>query len=477
MSIESQLREALSARADEADLGSPSTDPYARVSGAIAIDRRRRRTAALAGVAAVAVIAVAVPTLAGGLGRDSTTPAKRTQVVVPGPEDPRWASMATWPTRGSLADDSAFLTRVRARTLAPKVLYAGDLTTARVVVLWSPDAENGNTNGRVSLQEGPRGASLDELAETASGTPLTSDAVSVLVGTTRQATAILLTSPGNRSASLSTSLTIGRDGSVSRTWRDVALSNGAAVVEAQSAGWVSRVRLGDSSGMPDLSSLKSVSSPDATICFSCTGDDFRVKAEAATSDSVAATLGLQPTEVQTTTFYYGPVDKQVAATSRGVPGSIEDGTSMLFVADSRLAEGQVLRSAILLTSGKDGTGESAELATAVPIEADTAEQRPFTLVGQTDDQRTLLEVFAPHAAAVTITSDAPSLFPDASSAIKGSSARFTLDEVGVRDHRLVATRDSAGHELGRWPLELPGNAYDVGPTVPVQPIAPFTSGG
>jgi hypothetical protein len=343
------------------------------------------------------------------------------------------------------------------------VLYAGDLATARVVLLWSPDAEDGNPNGRLSLQEGPRGASLDELAETASGTPQTLDAASALVGTTQRATAILLSSPRTRSASLSTSVTIDRDGTVSRDWKDVPLADGAAVVEVGSAGWASRVRLGGSDGMPDLTPMSSVSTPDATICFSCIGDDFRLKAEAATSDSVAATLGLLPSDVQTTTVYYGPVNPRVAATSRGEPGSTKGGSSMLFVADSRLAEGQVLRSAILITSSKDGTGEAAELATAVPIGADSAQQRPFALVGQTDDQRTLVEVFAPRAAVVTITSDAPSLFPDVSSDVKGSTATFTLDEVGVREHRLVATRDAAGRELGRWPLELPGNPYDVQP--------------
>ncbi len=72
MSIETQLREALSARADE--LGGLAGDPYERVSGAIAVSRRRRRTAALAGVAAVAVVAVAIPSCSGELGRDTHHP-------------------------------------------------------------------------------------------------------------------------------------------------------------------------------------------------------------------------------------------------------------------------------------------------------------------------------------------------------------------------------------------------------------------
>jgi hypothetical protein len=478
MSIESQLREALSVRADEVGrIGGSSGDPYARVAGAIAVSRRRRRTATLAGIAAVAAIAVAVPALAGGLGRETTSPAKRTQVVVPGPKDPRWASMSTWPTRGSLAEDRAFLDQVRARTLAPRVLYAGDLATARVVILWTPDETDGNPNGQVSLQQGPPGASADQLAETAMGTPHTPDAVSALVGTAEASTAVLLAAPASHSASLATSVTIDRDGTVSRSWQDVSLVDGAALVETSSAPYASRVKLGGSDGTPDLVSVQSVSTPDATICLSCTGDDFRVKAEAATSDSVAAILGLRPSDVRTTTVYYGRVDPQVAALSRGLPTPTTGGatTDTLFVADSRLPEGQVLRSAILLTLTGGGTGESAELATAVPIDADTAEQRPFVLVGQTDDQRTVLQVFAPHAAAVTLTSDAPTLYPDATSTVQESTARFTLDEVGVSEHRLVVTRDGAGREVGRWPLALPANPYDVGETTTTDPIAPFTS--
>ena len=109
MSIETQLREAL---VRPRRRGRRARAPATPTSGSAApspSSRRRRRTAALAGVAAVAAIAVADPDAVGGLGRDTTTPAKKTTVVVPGPSDPRWASMSTWPIRGSLATDTAFL--------------------------------------------------------------------------------------------------------------------------------------------------------------------------------------------------------------------------------------------------------------------------------------------------------------------------------------------------------------------------------
>ena len=51
------------------------------------------------------------------------------------------------------------------------------------------------------------------------------------------------------------------------------------------------------------------------------------------------------------------------------------------------------------------------------------------------------------------------------------------DEVGVSDRRLVVARDGAGREIGRWPLALPANPYDVGWETPTEPIAPFTSSG
>ncbi|MGA8979638.1 MAG: hypothetical protein WB473_11050, partial [Pedococcus sp.] len=59
MTLETQLRDALAARAD--DIDGPAADPYERVSGAVAASRRRRRTAAVGAVAAVAALAVLVP--------------------------------------------------------------------------------------------------------------------------------------------------------------------------------------------------------------------------------------------------------------------------------------------------------------------------------------------------------------------------------------------------------------------------------
>src|SRR4051812_27142103 len=109
MSLETQLREALAARADLLD--GPGPDPYVRVADAVASSRRRRRAAVVGAVAAVAALAVLVPSLGQG-GDRSTLPAKRTQVVVPGPKDPRWSSLSSWPTRGSLAGDTAFLAAV-----------------------------------------------------------------------------------------------------------------------------------------------------------------------------------------------------------------------------------------------------------------------------------------------------------------------------------------------------------------------------
>jgi stage V sporulation protein SpoVS len=67
MSIESQVRAALAARADEVVVG--ADDPYERVAGAIEASRRRRRSVAagaLAVGAAVAAVAVAVPLLGHG---------------------------------------------------------------------------------------------------------------------------------------------------------------------------------------------------------------------------------------------------------------------------------------------------------------------------------------------------------------------------------------------------------------------------
>ena len=466
MSIESQLREALSARADEiGGLGDSWGDPYARVSGAIAVNRRRRRTAALAGVAAVAANAVAIPTVAGGLGRDTTMPAKRTQVVVPGPNDPRWASIATWPTRGSLAEERTFLDSFRQVVDAQSVIYAGDIGADRIVVTRE---RNTDAVGLVKVYAGDRGARPDSLISIASAGGPDDDAVIVRQDLTPDGWLLVLAPPAVKSAEVSPTATIRSDGSITRSWRTVSLQAGSAVIDLRDAPLaLTRVRVGSYDGGILLPARSGTTNPVADgFCGNCTGQDFLDHAVQGTSYDVATTLGLRREDVSTTTLVDAKVDPAVLAVSSLGDGKQDGSTGRLYVGLTRLPGGQVVRTVQLGVSEKGGGGMSTAPETAVPLDAATAEQRPFVLYGPTaDGSSTRYQVFAPNAASVRLVGDQPAFGETAKRRIVDGSATFSLDETGVSEHRLVETYDEAGALTGTWPIDLPnrGDPYDVEP--------------
>ena len=470
MSIEAQLREALSARADEIggplDAAGSLGDPYARVSGAIAADRRRRRTVALAGVAAVAAIAVAIPTLAGGLGRDTTTPAKRTTVVVPGPNDPRWTSMSTWPTRGSLADDRDFLDAFR-ETTTGTVLYAGDIETDRVVVAWSRDEEGTET---VTVYADDRHTPAGELHSIASAGQGDTSAVVVRRDVSPDGWMLILAPPTEKSAQISPTVDLRLDGTVRRAWRSVALRDGAAVVDLQDAPiQLNRVRVGDHDSGSFLPARPSpVNATEGGFCGNCTGQDFLDHAEAGTRDEVANTFGLNPGTITTTTTVNAEIDQGVLAVSPLGDSGAKGATGHVYVGLTRLPGGQVVRTVQLTVSDASGDAAIMSPETAVPLDATTADRRPYVLWGTTPDSKiTRYQVFAPDAARVQLVSDVPSLFPD-SPAVRvanGSAVLATTPVTQVVSPYRVSTFDTSGALIGSWPLDLPNrnDPYDLQP--------------
>ena len=133
-------------------------DPAALVEARV---RRVRRRGLVLGVAA-ATAAVGGVAAAVAL-RDA--PASPAAVALPATTDRAWASTSLWPTRGPLAADPhlvAFPGRHAAR--GHRVIWAGDLGTRRLVVLWSDDDLTPGATG-IRLFTGPRGVDLDTLAE------------------------------------------------------------------------------------------------------------------------------------------------------------------------------------------------------------------------------------------------------------------------------------------------------------------------
>ena len=457
MSLETQLRDALGARAES--LPGPAFDPYERVAGAVVTSRRRRRVVAAGAVAAAAAIAMTVPGLVQG-GHDSTLPAKRTQVVVPGPDDPRWSSLSSWPTRGALAADTAFTTAVRNQFASANVLYAADLPTSRVVVTWDPES---GTDGKLTMLSGPRGAAATDLSEVSSASGGLEDVVSLREHADNDSMLVVLARPGVSEVGISRSVQIGRDGSVTRdAFRTVRLTDGLHTeLLEDSPGSLTRVRLSDGPGARvTLTGRPSLDAADyGAICLGCTGEDFRAKAEEAMGGGVAAMLGLDPKDVQTSTVYFGPVDSAVA-TSLGMGDTHPRGSlTRLLVADTTLPGGQVMRSALIAVTAKDGTtGATMELSNGVPIAAGTAATRPFVLHGGGSETGNMsYEVFAPAAGSVRLVSSSPSIYPPTPTVpLVGRRARLTTPTWGgERPAYDVEAYDSSGNLLGRWPVDLP----------------------
>ena len=464
MSIESQLREALSARADE--VGGSAGDPYVRVSGAIAVSRRRRRTAAIAGVAALAALAVAIPSL-GELGRDTTTPAKKT-LILPGPTDPAWSTIATWPTRGSLATDTEFLAQFRAASLdLARVVYAGDVGDDRVVVTVGRPSEAGTD--LATIHAGDRGAPAATLTTHSTFEGDLGRALLIREDPTPTGWLLVLAPPQLRGADISGAPTIHADGSVTRPWSTSTLRDGVGVANLVDApATLTRVRVAGYDGPVQLTARTTTPDPDADgFCGNCKGQDYLDHAVGGTSSDVALTMGLRVADVQTSTFFDGTVDPGLLA-SLGFEGA-RGVDRRIYVGLTRLPGGQVLRTVVLGVVDKEGTWVSTKLEDGVPIAAATAERQPVTVSAQTaDGLSTSYQVFAPGASSVRLVGDVTAFLQTPKTRVIDGSASFTLPETGVSEHKRVETFDASGALTGTWPLDLPSrdDPYDVMPSRP-----------
>ncbi len=202
--IEDELRGELRRRADEVPGGA---DAYARVMRRRGADRRRRYAATALGAAAVVVAgAVVVPQLP--VVRSALQPARSVETTS---DDP-----ATWPTRGSLGSDEAYLARARkwlskaSGTPLSKthVLYAGDVGDRRAVVGLAG-------RGRWLLQ-GPRGST----AKLGGSFALTQEEGLVAFAVPSGAGSVVtaMAGPGTQVAEYSTAPTYDAAGTVSRNW-------------------------------------------------------------------------------------------------------------------------------------------------------------------------------------------------------------------------------------------------------------------
>jgi hypothetical protein len=454
MSIETQLRDALAARADDVDLS--TADPYARVSGAVRTSVRRRRTA-LAGVAAAAVAtAVLVPGLLRPGADRATTPATHTTTVAPRPSDPAWRSMSTWPTRGGLAGDKALVAAVEDKA-AGHVVFIDDAGSKRVAIV--VDA----TQKQIAVLDGPAGAPAAQLAVTTRGDAAATLQGDVLTLTVDGSRTVILTTPDVRTAEVSDQPDIHVDGTVSRQWQTVRLANGMAQVPMGSNVLRVRVSGSDQSAMFGVGQAAGTEDLQPTVCGDCRGEAFQSAMVSFARDSVSLLLGVVGEQIETDAVYAGPVDP-VVAEAAGLPDAIRAGSeTLLFVGHSTLPGGQVLQTAQLTLHGKDGTAQTMGFGDAVPIDARTAFDRPFVLAGNGPAGKggngVRIQVFAHTGATAQLVSNSPTIWPSSGVLpLRAATARVDLSGLTLRDfnkHYEVVLRDATGSELGRYPVELP----------------------
>jgi hypothetical protein len=421
--------------------------------------------AAVAGIAAVAALAVAIPSL-GHLGRDTTTPAKRTDVILPGPNDPTWSSITTWPTRGSLAGDAEFLARFQEATLdLARVIYAGDVGDDRVVLTIG----HGDTGAELAtIYGGERGVPASALTSTGSSESDLGRALVVREDPGPQGWMLVLAPPSLRTAEVSPTAKIHLDGTVTRQWSTATLRDGVGVLSMRDApSALTRVRVAGYDGPAQLTAGNTAPDPDSDgFCGNCTGQEFLDHAIGGTSHGVATMLGLQTREVSTTTLFNGTIDPPALAVS-GIGDTTGPGDlGRLYIGLTRLPGGQVVRTVHLGVTEPGGTGRWTTLEEAVPLDTTTAGRRPFVLYGPTADATaTVYQVFAPGAASVRLVGDLPGFGDTTKTRLVDGAATFSLKETGVSEHRRVETFDGAGELTGTWPLDLPNrdDPYDVLP--------------
>jgi DNA-directed RNA polymerase specialized sigma24 family protein len=245
---------------------------------------------------------------------------------------------------------------------------------------------------------------------------------------------------------------------VHRRWSHIASAESPyaytrAALANESASWWRRRRVAEA-----LGDLPAHADRDPATT---TGTSTPVTSWRALRESVAQQLGLAAGQLVTATRYSGPVDAAVAAASGVTDATSAATTHSLYVGDTTLPGGGVVRTALLVSSFGGGTGSSTELAGTVPIDASTAANRPVVVGGLRQPGRgAILEVFAPGAAAVQLVSSAPTLWPDSARVpVTAGWARVNLDDAQFRQHYTVEVYDASGRSLGTFPVDLP-NAND-----------------
>lgn len=439
MSLETELREALAARA--ASVESRESDPYARVHTAVTSSRRRRRAVAAASLVAVAALAVGLPALTTQLRDGPGVTAPATREPLPAADNTLWRSIGSWPVRGALADDNALVRAIEER-FDGRTIFVEDVAQTRVALM--------TAGGQLTLVTGRRGSAADALSTTSSVSlsELGSDHVITLSG---QGALVVLTTPGLTSAEVSGTPAIALDGAVSRSWRPISLTGR---VGRSTSVPLSLVRVGGLIGSPGLTFGDEDRSSTAPPCGDpCGADDLAALEDREVDEEVAHALVLDPAEVDTRTTWRGEVPSEIA--SRVTGDAPAGARSSVQVVLSTLPGGQVLRTVVVRTESANQSS-SWDVERLNPVAAATAEVRPVVLAtaGRPSGSGLTAWVLAPTGSTVRAVSPRPTVWPTSNTApVRDGVARLEVgvDNAVLEQEYAMEVRGADGSFVGTWP--------------------------
>lgn len=341
MSFENELRQAMAAGAASVD--PLEHHPYERVTAAVARNRRSRRITGLVALAIAAVLAISVPVALNRLGQDSTLPANRSSLPVA--SDPLWDQISTWPLRGSLAGDEELVAQVGERFGGRPVLLA-DLGQRRFAVVV--------TESRLVFAVGQRGDPAERLVDTNPDQLGYANSGAITVEGGRQL--LVATTPDVRTAEVSGTPVIGLDGSVSKPWQTIRLTDGLGIGPSSA---LMNVRVGTYDVPQRFSTGEGDPPADNVVCHAPCSDEELAELQVSELNKQAATIfGLSPDDVTTQTTWLGTIPMDIARQSLS-PGLIGY-HAMMHVAVTTLPGGQTLRSvwALPIHPTRGSTGAS-----------------------------------------------------------------------------------------------------------------------
>lgn len=429
MSLETQVREALSAEAGR--VVSTETQPYDRVAGAVARSRRTRRATGLAAVAVVAALALGVPVATSQWGGPSSTTLPAGRPSVPDADNPAWRSVGSWPLRGALAGDRALVDALATR-FDGRVIFVEDVAATRLALVATTD--------RLVVATGDAGAAAGTMSTTTS-VPLTEVGTEGVLTLAGQGALVVLTTPDLTSAEVSGTPAIAMDGTVSRTWQPIGLTDG---VGRSASVPLTVVRVGGTMGSPWYTFGEADRPDESLTCEGpCGPADRAALQERLVDEEVARAMVVDVDRVDTRTSWRGEVPTEVGASVSGDVTQSARPTVQVIL--STLPGGQVLRTVSARTYSATQSS-SWDVERLRPVPAADAEVRPVVLgtTAKSGGSALTAWVLAPIGTTVRAVSPQPSVWPTSQPA----SVRDGVAQVEVAVDNAVFEKEYSLEVLG-----------------------------